>query len=74
MPLVAWQRRFLLKMILKPMKKRFRKVREDKIREARDGHDGTWVAHPGLVAIAKEEFDREMPVPIRSRSCGKILL
>jgi malate synthase len=40
-----------------------RKVREDKIREARDGHDGTWVAHPGLVAIAKEEFDREMPGP-----------
>ena len=33
-------------------------VREDKRREATDGHDGTWVAHPGLVAIAKEEFDR----------------
>jgi malate synthase len=39
------------------------KVREDKIREANDGHDGTWVAHPGLVAIAREEFDREMPQP-----------
>jgi malate synthase len=37
------------------------KVREDKIREAEDGHDGTWVAHPGLVAIAKEEFDKAMP-------------
>ena len=37
------------------------KVREDKIREATDGHDGTWVAHPGLVAIAMEEFDRLMP-------------
>ena len=34
------------------------KVREDKRREATDGHDGTWVAHPGLVPIAKEEFDR----------------
>jgi malate synthase len=34
------------------------KVREDKRREATDGHDGTWVAHPGLVALAKEEFDR----------------
>ena len=34
------------------------KVREDKEREARDGHDGTWVAHPGLVALAKEEFDK----------------
>jgi malate synthase len=37
------------------------KVREDKIREAQDGHDGTWVAHPGLVAIAREEFDKAMP-------------
>ena len=37
------------------------KVREDKPREASDGHDGTWVAHPGLVAIAMEEFDRLMP-------------
>jgi malate synthase len=34
------------------------KVREDKRREASDGHDGTWVAHPGLVQIAREEFDR----------------
>jgi malate synthase len=39
------------------------KVRADKRREAGDGHDGTWVAHPGLVAIAKELFDREMPQP-----------
>ena len=37
------------------------KVRADKMREAGDGHDGTWVAHPGLVGIAKEIFDREMP-------------
>jgi malate synthase len=35
----------------------FEKVRQDKRREAVDGHDGTWVAHPGLVAVAKEEFD-----------------
>jgi malate synthase len=34
------------------------KVREDKRREATDGHDGTWVAHPGLVQIAREEFDK----------------
>ncbi len=33
------------------------KVRADKQREAKDGHDGTWVAHPGLVAIAREQFD-----------------
>ncbi len=34
------------------------KVREDKSREANDGCDGTWVAHPDLVAIAKVEFDK----------------
>src|SRR5262249_49317112 len=39
------------------------KVRADKEREATDGHDGTWVAHPGLVPIAKEIFDRFMPGP-----------
>ena len=39
------------------------KVRADKLREATDGHDGTWVAHPGLVAIAKEIFDKAMPEP-----------
>ena len=38
--------------------KAMQKVREDKRREATDGHDGTWVAHPGLVSIAKEEFDK----------------
>ena len=37
------------------------KVRADKKREAGDGHDGTWVAHPGLVPIAKQEFDAKMP-------------
>jgi len=37
------------------------KVREDKIREANDGHDGTWVAHPGLVSLAMEEFNKNMP-------------
>ncbi|BBK41602.1 malate synthase [Allostella vacuolata] len=36
------------------------KVRADKEREAGDGHDGTWVAHPGLVPIAKDIFDRIM--------------
>ncbi len=37
------------------------KVRVDKEREASDGHDGTWVAHPGLVPLAMEVFDRLMP-------------
>jgi malate synthase len=39
------------------------KVRADKEREATDGCDGTWVAHPGLVGIAKEIFDKHMPGP-----------
>jgi len=39
------------------------KVRADKDREANDGHDGTWVAHPGLVEIAKEAFDKVMKTP-----------
>jgi malate synthase len=38
-------------------------VRADKEREASDGHDGTWVAHPGLVEVAQEVFDRLMPGP-----------
>ena len=37
------------------------KVRADKLREAKEGHDGTWVAHPGLVQIAAEVFDEYMP-------------
>jgi len=39
------------------------KVRQDKIREAINGHDGTWVAHPGLVPVALEVFNRLMPGP-----------
>lgn len=38
-------------------------VRTDKEREAGDGHDGTWVAHPGLVPVATEVFDRLMAGP-----------
>ncbi|WP_416828686.1 malate synthase A [Ectobacillus polymachus] len=41
----------------------FAKVRADKEREANDGHDGTWVAHPALVPVAKEVFDRIMKTP-----------
>jgi malate synthase len=39
------------------------KVRADKEREVHDGHDGTWVAHPGLVPLAMEIFDEHMPGP-----------
>jgi malate synthase len=41
----------------------FAKVHADKEREAGDGHDGTWVAHPGMVQLATEAFDRQMPHP-----------
>ena len=41
----------------------FAKVRADKEREVRDGYDGTWVAHPDLVPVAMEVFDRMMPQP-----------
>ena len=41
----------------------FAQVRADKEREAGDGNDGTWVAHPGLVGVATEVFDRLMPRP-----------
>lgn len=39
------------------------KVQADKLREVKDGHDGTWVAHPGLVSVAKNVFDEYMPQP-----------
>ena len=41
----------------------FTKVRQDKEREAGDGHDGTWVAHPDLVPVASEVFNRLMKTP-----------
>ncbi len=41
----------------------FAKVRADKEREANDGHDGTWVAHPGLVSVALGAFDEVMKGP-----------
>jgi malate synthase len=39
------------------------RVRQDKLREVKAGHDGTWVAHPGLVSVAKDVFDANMPTP-----------
>ncbi len=39
------------------------KVREDKLREVKAGHDGTWVAHPGLVSVAKDIFNEHMKGP-----------
>jgi len=41
----------------------FAQVRADKEREVTDGHDGTWVAHPGMVQLASEVFDQHMPQP-----------
>jgi len=49
------------------------KVRTDKEREANDGHDGTWVAHPGLVQIALDAFDSVMPQPNQiERKCEDV--
>jgi malate synthase len=39
------------------------KVRADKLREVREGHDGTWVAHPALVPVAMQVFNDGMPAP-----------
>ena len=47
----------------------FEAVRKDKEREATDGHDGTWVAHPGLVQVALDVFNRLMPA---ANQLGKI--
>ncbi len=44
-------------------KEAFAKVRADKEREASDGHDGTWVAHPGMVQLALDAFNEKMPEP-----------
>ena len=41
----------------------FERVRKDKLREVKAGHDGTWVAHPGLVPVAMEVFNEYMPRP-----------
>jgi malate synthase len=43
--------------------KALEKVRQDKLREVKAGHDGTWVAHPGLVPVAKDIFDAHMKGP-----------
>ncbi len=39
------------------------KVANDKLREVKNGHDGTWVAHPGLVKVAMDIFNEHMPTP-----------
>ena len=38
-------------------------VKQDKLREVTAGHDGTWVAHPALVKVARDVFDQHMPTP-----------
>lgn len=53
--------------------KALEKVRQDKNREVLAGHDGTWVAHPGLVPIAKEVFDAHMKTPNQiDRKCSDL--
>jgi malate synthase len=55
------------------------KVQADKEREVRNGHDGTWVAHPGLVQVAMDVFNANMPGAnqlgvLRSEDNGSVLL
>src|SRR5664279_3900097 len=52
-----------IKSDLEANDKAIAQVQADKEREAGDGHDGTWVAHPGLVPVALEIFNRLMPQP-----------
>jgi malate synthase len=51
------------------------RVRQDKLREVKAGHDGTWLAHPGLVPIAKAVFDEYMthaqPDQREARGCAR---
>ena len=53
------------------MKQRSSKVRQDKLREVKAGHDGTWVAHPGLVPVAKAVFDEFMTAPNQYRRTAR---
>ncbi len=47
----------------KPNAAAIERVRKDKLREVKAGHDGTWVAHPGLVRVAMDVFNEWMPGP-----------
>jgi len=56
-------------------KQALEKVRIDKEREAKNGHDGTWVAHPALVDVAMTEFNKYMPTPNQIfRKCEDIIV
>lgn len=48
----------------------FEKVKNDKLREVKDGHDGTWVAHPALVKVAMEVFNEFMPEKNQINNAG----
>ena len=52
--LAGWPHKFQSKDDAAKNEEAFAKVRADKEREARDGHDGTWVAHPGMVVLRKK--------------------
>ena len=49
----------------------FAKIREDKEREVKDGHDGTWIAHPGMIQTALDVFDQHMPRQTRFIESGR---
>ena len=62
-PWAAWRRRCRSRTIRWRTNRRSKKFAQDKLREVKAGHDGTWVAHPGLVPVAKEIFDEYMKDP-----------
>jgi Malate synthase len=53
-----------------PLQAAMEKVRADKLREVQDGHDGTWIAHPALLPIAKE-VRRRQPCCVENRGCQR---
>ena len=71
----AWRRRSRSRTTRRATRPRSRRCAPTSCARSRDGHDGTWVAHPGLVAIAREEFDaRARPAEparrARARTCA----
>ena len=63
MQLEVWQHKSLLKDDEEKNRKSLQKVYDDKLIEVYNGHDGTWVAHPALVTIAKDVFDAQLEYP-----------
>ena len=71
MPWAAWRRRFRSRTIAAANEQALEKVRQDKLREVKAGHDGTWVAHPGPGSHCERNFRHlhaRRPIRLRSRA------